>query len=171
VFRELLARAIEIAAQGTHLLTFGISPTRPETGYGYIHAPKAWGGAAEVPKVSRFTEKPDSETAERFMQEGAYYWNSGMFVWKVGTILEEIRQFLPELYGALEELRSHIGTASFQEKLEAIYADLAKVSIDHGVMEKSTKALLIPAGNIDWSDIGGWKVLRELLARKDKHWG
>jgi len=171
VFRELLQTAIEIAAQGTHLLTFGISPTRPETGYGYIHAPKAWGGAAEVLKVSRFTEKPDSETAERFLKEGTYYWNSGMFVWRVDTILEEIRQFLPELHGVLEELRSHIGTASFQEKLETTYADLAKVSVDHGVMEKSTRTLLIPAGKIDWSDIGGWEALRELLARKDKPWG
>lgn len=171
VFRELLQTAIEIAAQGTHLLAFGIDPTRPEIGYGYIHAPKAWEGTAGVLEVSRFTEKPDRETAERFMQEGTYYWNSGMFVWRVNTILEEIKRFLPELYEALEELRSHIGTALFQEKLETTYANLAKISIDHGVMEKSTRTLLIPAGKIDWSDVGGWEALRELLVRKDKPWG
>ena len=171
VFRELLKTASEIASQGTHLLTFGIDPTRPETGYGYIHAPEAWKGNADVLEVSRFTEKPDHETAERFLQEGTYYWNSGMFVWRVDTVLEEIGQFLPDLGDALEELRTHIGTASFQDKLEIIYADLAKISIDHGVMEKSTRTLLIPAGKIDWSDVGGWEALRELLARADKPWG
>jgi len=177
VFRELLQAAIEIAARGTHLLTFGIDPTRPETGYGYIHAPKVWEGAgrlagdSEVLEVSRFTEKPDRKTAEHFLQEGTYYWNSGMFVWRVDTIIEEIKRFLPELCEALEELRSYVGTASFQEKLEAIYADLAKVSVDHGVMEKSTRTLLIPAGKIDWSDVGGWEALCELLALRDKPWG
>jgi len=88
VFRKLLGRAIEIAGQGTHLLTFGIDPTRPETGYGYIHAPKTREGDNEVLEVSRFTEKPDLETAKRFLQEGTYYWNSGMFVWRVDTILQ-----------------------------------------------------------------------------------
>lgn len=171
VFRELLQKATEIAVQGTHLLTFGIDPTRPEIGYGYIHAPSSWEGDAEVLEVGRFTEKPDRETAEHFLREGTYYWNSGMFVWGVDTILEEIRQSLPGLGDALEELRTHIGTASFQEKLETVYADLAKTSIDHGVMEKSTRTLLIPAGKIDWSDVGGWEALRELLAQTDKPWG
>ncbi|MFC2106157.1 mannose-1-phosphate guanylyltransferase, partial [Candidatus Bipolaricaulota bacterium] len=171
LFRALLQGAIEIAAQGTHLLTFGIDPTRPETGYGYIHAPNAWQSAAGVFEVSRFTEKPDRETAARFMQEGTYYWNSGMFVWRVDTILEEIEQFLPELREALGELRSHIGTPCFQEELAASYPRLAKISIDHGVMEKSTRTLLIRAGKIDWSDVGGWEALRELLALRDKPWG
>jgi len=171
LFRELLQEAIEIASQGTHLLTFGIDPTRPETGYGYIHAPKTWESNREALEVSQFTEKPDHETAEHFLQEGTYYWNSGMFVWRVDTILEEIKQFLPDLYEALEELQSHVGTACFQEKHDVIYADLAKISIDHGVMEKSPRTLLIPAGKIDWSDVGGWEALRELLERKDKPWG
>ena len=171
VFRELLQKAIEIAAQGTHLVTFGIDPARSETGYGYIHAPKAWEGDAEVLEVGRFTEKPDRETAEHFLQEGTYYWNSGMFVWRVDTILEEIRQFLPDMYASLEELRSYIDSARFQEKLAGAYPNLAKISIDHGVMEKSSETLLIPAGKIDWSDVGGWEALLELLARKDKPWG
>lgn len=176
-FRRLLETAIEIASQGTHLITFGIDPTRPETGYGYIHAPNKWegfgtsAGNSRVLEVSRFTEKPDRENAEHFLQAGTYYWNSGMFVWGVSTILDEIEHWLPELYGALQELRPHIGTAGFQQKLETIYADLAKVSIDNGVMEKSTTTLLIPAGKIAWSDVGGWEALRELLARTDKPWG
>ena len=171
LFRKLLVRAIEIAAQGTHLLTFGIDPTRPEIGYGYIHAPKPWEATTRVLEVSRFTEKPDRETAERFVQEGTYYWNSGMFVWRVDTILEEIRQFLPDLGASLEDLRSHIGTTGFQEELVTAYSSLDKISIDHGVMEKSIRTLLLPAGEIDWSDVGGWEALRELLVRKDKPWG
>lgn len=169
-FRELLKQAVEIAAQAAHLMTSGIDPTRPETGYGYVHAPKGR-CATEVREVNRFTEKPDRETAERFLQHGAYYWNSGMFAWRVDTILAEIRQFLPGLHRSLEQLRSHIGTALFQETLEAVYPDLAKISIDRSVMEKSTRTLLIPAGKIDWSDVGGWEALRELLELRDKPWG
>lgn len=178
LFRRLLKQASAIAAQGTHLVTFGIDPTRPETNYGYIHAPRPWSGgqpSVQEPfallEVNRFTEKPDRETAERFMNEGSYYWNSGMFVWRVSTILEEIRAFMPELHQMMDGLDIAPGTAKFEKALAEIYPGLSSASIDHCVMERSRIVLLIPSGGIGWSDVGGWEALREALAIREKPWG
>lgn len=178
MFRRLLKQAIEIAAQETRLVTFGIDPTRPETDYGYIHAPRAWSGgesSAQGPsgalEVSHFTEKPDRETAGRFMKEGTYYWNSGMFVWRVSTILEEIRTFLPALHQVMEALDIAPGTGRFEKALAEIYHGLGSASIDRCVMEKSRRIVLIPSGGIGWSDVGGWEALREALAIREKPWG
>jgi mannose-1-phosphate guanylyltransferase len=176
-FRQLMRRAIAIAAPGNHLVTLGIEPSRPETGYGYIHAPDEWIGGEgphDVPsarEVNRFTEKPDRETAERFLREGTYYWNSGMFVWRVDTVLEEIRTWMPNLHQAMSGLRSTLGAAEFQEALGEAYAALESASIDRGVMEKCTRILLLPASGMGWSDVGGWEALREAMARRDKPWG
>lgn len=178
MFRRLLEQAIAIAEQGTHLLTFGIDPSRPETDYGYIHAPSAWSGGtscvhapAVLLEVIRFTEKPDRETAERFMKEGTYYWNSGMFVWQVTTILEEIHEFMPELHQMMAGWDIALGTAGFEKALAEIYPRLDSSSIDRCVMEKSRRILLIPSGVIGWSDVGGWDALREALAIQEKPWG
>lgn len=178
MFRRLLKQAIAIAAQGTHLVTFGIDPSRPETGYGYIHAPSAWSGGKScvqepsvLLEVKRFTEKPDRDTAERFMREGTYYWNSGMFVWRVTTILEEIQAFMPELHQMMAELDITPGTARFEKALAKVYPRLSSASIDRCVMEKSRRILLIPSGAIGWSDVGGWEALREALAIREKPWG
>jgi mannose-1-phosphate guanylyltransferase len=176
-FRQLMGRAIAMAALGNHLVTLGIEPSRPETGYGYIHAPHEWigeEGPQDVPsarEVNRFTEKPDRETAERFLREGTYYWNSGMFVWRVDTVLEEIRTWMPNLHQAMSGLRSTFGTAEFQEALGEAYAALESASIDRGVMEKCARILLLPASGIGWSDVGGWEALREAMARREKPWG
>ena len=178
MFRRLLEQAIAIAAQGTHIVTFGIDPSRPETGYGYIHAPSAWSGgtstaheATALLEVTRFTEKPDRETAERFMKEGTYYWNSGMFVWRVTTILEEIHAFMPELHQMMAGWDIAPETAGFEKALAEIYPRLGSASIDRCVMERSRRILLIPAGVIGWSDVGGWEALREALAIREKPWG
>ena len=178
MFRRLLKQAIAIAAQGTHLVTFGIDPSRPETDYGYIHAPSAWSGGkpyvqepSVLLEVKRFTEKPDRETAERFTREGTYYWNSGMFVWRVTTILKEIQAFMPELHQVMAELDITPGTARFEKALAEIYPSLGSASIDRCVMEKSRRILLIPSGVIGWSDVGGWEALREALAIREKPWG
>jgi mannose-1-phosphate guanylyltransferase len=176
-FRQLMRRAIAMAALGNHLVTLGIEPSRPETGYGYIHAPHEWigeEGPHDVPsarEVNRFTEKPDRETAERFLREGTYYWNSGMFVWRVDTVLEEIRTWMPNLHQTMSGLRSTFGSAEFQEALGEAYAALESASIDRGVMEKCTRILLLPASGMGWSDVGGWEALREAMARRDKPWG
>ena len=177
-FRRLLGQAILIASLGSHLLTFGIDASRPETGYGYIHAPNVWReGTPDVQdpsaalEVESFTEKPRRETAERFMRDGAYYWNSGMFVWRVSAILEEFRAFMPSLHHLMAGMDMVPGTAEFEKALAEIYPRLESASIDRCVMEKSQKILLIPSAGIGWSDVGGWEALREALAIKDKPWG
>jgi len=175
-FREVLQTAAEIAIEGTHLVTLGIKPDRPETGYGHINAPEKWGGAkapggSTVLEVSKFTEKPNLETAKRFLDEGTYYWNSGMFVWRVDTILKEIERYMQDLHSTVKHLQSHLGKPDFEKVLEDVYADLKAESIDRGVMEKSDRILLIPASRIGWSDVGDWAALREALARVDKPWG
>jgi len=178
MFRRLVKQATVIAAQGTHLVTFGIDPSSPETGYGYIHAPNPWrGGMSDVQdpsvalEVESFIEKPNRETAEHFLRDGAYYWNSGMFVWRVSTILEEIHAFMPVLHQMMTGLDILPGTAMFEKALAEIYSHLDSASIDRCVMEKSRRILLVPSGGIGWSDVGGWEALREALAVRDKPWG
>ena len=175
-FREVLRGATEVAYKGTNLVTLGIKPDRPELGYGYIHTPEKWRGGkvpggVTVLEVSKFTEKPDLETAKCFLKAGTYYWNSGMFVWRADTILEEIERYMQDLHSAMRQLQSCLGKPNFEKVLEDIYAGLKAESIDRGVMEKSDRILLIPASRIGWSDAGDWAALREKLARVDKPWG
>ena len=175
-FQSLLAAALRVASEGTHLVTFGIPPTRPETGYGYIEASEPWRGAsqaepADVLHVKRFTEKPDHDTATQFLNQGTYYWNSGMFVWRADLVLQEIGRYLPALHESIAELSKHLDHPSFATTLEDVYSNLGSQSIDRGVMEKSERILLVPASDIGWSDVGGWEALRVVLARRDKPWG
>jgi len=175
-FRALLSAAIQVAAEGTHLVTFGIPPDRPETGYGYIQAVEPWQGnrqpgTIDVLCVERFTEKPDLETARQFVDEGTYYWNSGMFIWRTDTVLEEIQQHMPDLHRALAVLPPRFGDRDFHTCLAETYDRLPSQSIDRGVMEKSDRILLIPARDIGWNDVGGWEALRDVLSYRDKPWG
>lgn len=167
-FLQKLDAAASAAKEGTHLVTLGITPDRPATGYGYIKAIKPFGvrapGASnEVLAVERFTEKPDLETAERFLAEGGYYWNSGMFIWRVDAILGEIKAHMPRLYSGLMEIEKHTGSGNYEQELERIYAQQETNSIDYGIMEKTDRALLIPAGEIGWSDVGDWAALSAVL--------
>jgi len=172
-YRRALSVAIAAAERGTHLVTLGITPTYPETGYGYIHASQRWPRQAggQILLVDRFAEKPDLRTAERYIASGDYYWNSGMFVWHVRTILEELERHLPSLFSALEQLVPHFGSVRFAVEFERVYGLLDRQSIDRGVMEKSHRTLLVPASDIGWNDVGSWNALREILERVEKPWG
>ncbi|MBI5345485.1 MAG: mannose-1-phosphate guanylyltransferase/mannose-6-phosphate isomerase, partial [Deltaproteobacteria bacterium] len=156
-FRDALKAAV-IAAEEGRLVTFGIIPTRPETGYGYI---KAKGKAVEntggckIFPVESFVEKPDIKRARRFLKSKGYFWNSGMFVWKASRILEEIKNHLPEIYEGLIAVRDGADISKAYEKMESI-------SIDHGVLEKVKEAVVIPA-NFRWSDVGSWSSFGEIL--------
>lgn len=158
-FRDRLKIAIE-AAEQNELVTFGIQPTRPDTGFGYIKANPA--DTSGVCKVERFTEKPDLVTAEKFLAEGNYYWNSGMFVWRASVIMDEIRQHLPAVYqvvqGIVEEGRS---AGNFQQAVEKHFAAMPSISIDYGVLEKSSKVSLVPC-DIGWNDVGSWQAVQEI---------
>jgi len=173
-FRQLLRAGLAAASDKTQLVTLGISPHCPETGYGYILAPhraSTLEDGFDVFRVERFVEKPDLATAKRYGEESTYYWNSGMFLWHVDAILSAIEQHMPRLAAALASLAKDLGSPDFPDHLCRAYEGLAPQSIDRGVMEKSDCVLLIPASDIGWSDVGGWEALREILERVDKPWG
>jgi len=163
-FHQALQRAVASAETGA-LVTFGIRPTRPETGYGYIRAVTE--GTAVVP-VARFTEKPDQATAERFLAEGDYWWNSGMFVWKASSILAAIARHLPEVHEVLERIRADWarapGSTDPQPAVEAHFEAMPSISIDYGVLEHAEQVQLVPC-DIGWSDVGSWDAVHELAAK------
>lgn len=159
-FRERLAEAVEVAKSG-RLVTFGIRPERPDTGFGYIEV--ATGGAEGVAlPVKRFTEKPDLATAEEFVRQGNYFWNSGMFVWRASVILQEIARWIPDIEAALNGMRSDWqGGQPWQEVVREGFARMPDISIDYGVLEHSDRVSLIPC-DIDWSDVGSWDAVYEI---------
>jgi len=157
-FRAHLNIAIKAAESGK-LVTFGIQPTRPDTGFGYIKAHR--GDDPEIYDVDRFTEKPDATTAENFLNDGGYYWNSGMFVWRASVILAEIQQHLSAVHQVLQNIiveSNSIGT--FQQAVEKHFAAMPSISIDYGVLEKSSRVSLIPC-DIGWNDVGSWQAVHE----------
>lgn len=163
-FRAHLNVAIEAAESG-RLMTFGIQPTRPDTGFGYIKAHQS--GDSEVCEVDHFTEKPDLENAERFLKEGGYYWNSGMFVWRASSILSEVKTHLPAVDQILQTIlaESRAG-GNFQQAVEKHFPAMPSISIDYGVLEKSDRVSLIPC-NIGWNDVGSWQAVHEISNRDE----
>jgi mannose-1-phosphate guanylyltransferase len=162
-FRRTLAKSGEPAQNGS-LVTLGIVPTRPETGYGYIEADKEMNGAGPYP-VRRFVEKPCTEKALEFLAAGNFYWNSGMFIWRADVILEQMRKHMPALASALAglsfpgEIRELSG---LKQQIDAIYHEITGDSIDYGVMEKAANVVVIPSA-FGWSDVGSWSALPEVI--------
>ncbi|MEK6744535.1 MAG: mannose-1-phosphate guanylyltransferase/mannose-6-phosphate isomerase [Nitrospirota bacterium] len=159
-------RTAEQAARQDYLVTLGIKPSRPETGYGYIKAgePCREAGLAGVSRVERFAEKPDLKTAQGYLNSGHYYWNSGMFVWKVRTFLEEIERHLPLLHQGLMDVQKSIGSGREAATVRDLFSRLDPVSIDYGIMEKTDRAAIVPA-DIGWSDVGSWTALEEVTEK------
>ena len=166
-FIDVLKKAVQGAEKG-HLVTMGIKPTRPETGYGYIKIKQGARGKGQgIFKVERFVEKPDVKTAQRYLKTHNYFWNSGIFVWKAAVILNEIKRYMPTLYDGLLKIEKTVGTKKEKETEDAVYAKLESVSIDYGILEKSKKVMIIPA-NIGWSDVGSWTALDDILPHDTK---
>jgi len=170
-FQDRLLWAVEAAKKGC-LVTFGIKPSRPETGYGYIQRGPAFDGPeGRIFHAERFLEKPDLKTAEALIKEGNFYWNSGIFVWKVSKILSEIEKHLPSLYKTLKEIEVILLQTDQPDKRSALcamlYAGLEAVSIDHGVLEKSQDVFVIPS-DFGWSDLGSWTALDDILGRDER---
>ncbi len=165
-FLELLHAGKRVAETGW-LVTLGISPTRPETGYGYIKKGSRIdsldlsGLEFDVFKVSRFTEKPGQETAEKYLRSGDFFWNSGIFLWRADQFMDEMKRSLPEHYRGLMEIGSLGDLSSNPDRVEEIYEGLTAVSVDYGIMEHSDKVAMIPA-NVGWSDVGSWAALKEI---------
>jgi mannose-1-phosphate guanylyltransferase len=139
------------------LMTIGIKPSRPETGYGYIQVPKQ-DVLPEVVKVEMFKEKPNYETALKFVAEGNYFWNSGIFLWTLDGIMQAFKQYLPEMVEVFEKGKHLFGTPKEQDFISEHFVDCPNISIDYGVMEKSPNTYTIPA-DFGWSDIGTWGSL------------
>ncbi len=161
-FQALVLQGIAAALEHKALVTLGIQPTRPETGYGYIEAAPSDGPSTANPVLSaiKFHEKPNLPQAQNYLAGGRFYWNSGMFIWAAEVILDWFRQLLPRLAGELETLAGHIDRPAFTEALAETYPRLESISIDYGVMEKAKGVLVIPA-DIGWSDVGSWRAAAE----------
>lgn len=168
-FNAAVALGTDLATKG-YLVTFGIKPIRPETGYGYIQPKQnvrlGSNGKLTGHPVARFVEKPNVSKAVQYVKAGNYYWNSGMFIWRAATILDEIRQHQPALGKSLKEMGRLMDTGAPRAAIEEIYRGLASVSIDNGVMERSSRAAMIPV-SFRWSDVGNWSSLEE-VAHRDK---
>jgi mannose-1-phosphate guanylyltransferase len=165
-FCQALQTAAEVA-QSSQLVTLGITPTGPETGFGYIQRGEMMdhyqGG--EVYKVKAFLEKPALPTAQKFCESGEYYWNSGMFIWRVATLFEALRQHMPTLAGQLEQLKEAIFNAETSCIVADIWPQIESESIDFGLMEKAQNVAVVPL-NAGWNDVGNWAALYYELAQE-----
>ena len=163
-FIETLNTAAKFSYENQALVTIGIQPTKPETGYGYIQIDED-SAKDNVYKVLTFAEKPNYSTAVSFIKSGDFFWNSGMFIWKIDTILDEINQYMPDLHDGLLQISSNLDDPDFQSILSQVYGQLKSISIDYGIMEKSDKVYLVK-GFFSWSDVGSWEAVYD-LSEKD----
>ena len=168
-FTDVLNKSFDFASRNDALLTLGIKPDRPETGYGYIQADrkKASTGVANLHKVKTFTEKPNIELARVFLQSGDFYWNSGIFIWNIKTIMNAFEKYLPEMYSTFEEGRDLFGTEKETKFISKTYTVCRNISIDYGIMEKAENVYVMWT-DIGWSDLGTWSSLYEHSAADRK---
>lgn len=170
-FHRILGLAADVARDSQGLVTIGILATHPETGYGYIQVFNELGeknpyASKGVYRVKTFAEKPNLQTAERFLASGDFLWNSGMFVWSVDAILREIETCLPDLWSELQKIDEVIGTPAYVSTVETVYGMIRGISIDYGVMEKAKDVYVIPS-QFGWSDIGSWDEVYRLAGKDD----
>jgi mannose-1-phosphate guanylyltransferase len=169
-FIRVLERGIRVATENDALVTIGIQPTHPETGYGYIQfddpSADARYRAEGIYHVKTFAEKPNLETAVRFLKSGDFLWNSGMFIWRTSVIRDEITQFLPDLREQLDRVAPTIGTPGYHAALELAYGVTRSISIDYGVMEKAQQVFVV-RGDFGWSDVGSWDEVVRLTPVDD----
>jgi len=162
-FRDVISAAAELAEQD-YLVTLGISPSFPSTGFGYIKRgePLQMVGRFQAYRSAGFTEKPDAATAIEFLTAGLYSWNSGMFIFKASRIFEEFERQQPAMYAAIREIEKTIDTDSYQATLERMWPEMTRLSIDYAVMEGAENMAVIPV-DIGWSDVGSWSTLFDVL--------
>ncbi|MBS5939366.1 mannose-1-phosphate guanylyltransferase [Clostridium sp.] len=162
LYIETLGQAVDIANKKRGIVTLGITPSRAETGYGYIEMGQRIQGEIPSFRVARFTEKPNIEVARDFLLKGSYLWNSGMFIFRADVILREIEKYLPKLYKSLMEIYKHLGEEDEEEVIKEQYSLIDGISIDFGVMQKTRKAFVIKSDFI-WDDIGSFSALSRYL--------
>jgi len=162
VFRRHLKRAARFAAEHEVLLTLGIRPTRPATGYGYIERGRAV--EEEIYEVQRFVEKPDEKTARAFIDTGDFLWNAGMFLWRVSTFLNALKRYAPQIYQPLKD--GPYDTDRERDWILRIYSDLPNISIDYALMEKADRVYTMPL-DVGWSDLGSWNALYDFMKSEE----
>ncbi|MGC8603612.1 MAG: mannose-1-phosphate guanylyltransferase [Desulfomonilaceae bacterium] len=162
-FRSVLEAASRLAEDTQDLLTFGIVPDRPETGYGYIHVGDKITefNGLKAHRVVRFVEKPDIKTAQSYLKLGTYLWNSGMFIWTVSSIIKAIERYLPVVAKTMEKLFPVLNTQEEEAALTDAYEDLPDISIDYGIMERADNVLVAPI-DVGWNDVGSWTSLQDV---------
>jgi mannose-1-phosphate guanylyltransferase len=165
-FLKTITKGFEYIKDHNNLLTLGLEPTRPDTGYGYIQFDEE-NGKDGIYKVKTFTEKPNQELAEYFVSSGEFLWNSGMFMWKASSILDALKKYNPETYTIFKKGIKHYFEAEEKEFIRKAYELCTIISIDYAVMEKADNVFVIPA-SFHWSDIGTWNALHA-LSKKDEH--
>ena len=163
IYVSTLKKAVAVAEEGKNLVTIGITPTYPETGYGYINFGKEAGSAYEV---ERFVEKPDLPTAKKYLASGKYLWNSGMFVWKISSIMTDLKEFMPDIYEGALRIGEAFGTEKFTETLVKEFTAFTSESIDFGIMEKASNIYTIP-GSFGWDDVGSWLAVERINETDD----
>lgn len=163
-FRNAVSDALEFAAETDAIVTLGIKPTRPETGYGYIKADLGFSSSRKknIFRVDEFREKPTSEVAESYLKQGNYLWNAGIFIWSVSTIINAFRVYEPELSEMFEDLLPYYGTPEEQARIDKLYPECKDISVDYAIMEKTEEVFVYPA-DFGWSDLGSWGSLRQQI--------
>ncbi|MCD3365847.1 mannose-1-phosphate guanylyltransferase [Clostridium botulinum] len=158
LFVDTIKQAVEIAERRRGLITIGIKPTRPETGYGYIQMGARINGNIPTFKITRFTEKPNLEVAKDFLIDGNYLWNSGMFVWRADVYLREMQKYLPEMYESLMAIYKSVDSEQEEETINQQYELIDGISVDFGIMQKTRKAYVIKS-EFQWDDIGSFSAM------------
>jgi mannose-1-phosphate guanylyltransferase len=165
IYINTLKKAVRAAKNGKNLVTIGITPEYPETGYGYINFGAEKG---DVYEVERFVEKPDLPTAKKYLASGKYLWNSGMFVWKVSSIMANLRELMPDIYEGALRIGEAFGTPGFTEVLAKEFSAFRSESVDFGIMEKADNIYTIP-GSFGWDDVGSWLAVERINETDDDH--
>mgnify|MGYP002521483950 FL=1 len=157
-FSNIIRKALNFTSEGGRIVTVGIEPSRPETGYGYIFAEEK--RPDEIVKVREFKEKPDLATAKEYLAAGTYFWNAGIFVWNAGTIISQMRAHAPQIAGVMDRIAPSFGTSEEETTVKELFPTCEKISIDYAVMEKSDEIYVIPC-DLGWSDLGSFSSIKE----------
>ena len=169
LFRDTVLAAVKIADKQNGIVTIGITPTYPATGYGYVQTAENITGLEKIKqfKVERFVEKPNETKATEYLKQGGFYWNSGLFVFKISVFLDAVKQFAPKLYSDLRKIQADLGNPSFEQTLDTIYRAVEGISVDYGIMEHAKNIYLVE-GNFIWNDLGSWESVY-LTSEKDEN--
>ena len=164
VFQTALRAGYEVAKKD-YLVTLGIPPTYPATGYGYIEGGAGIGQylGVDVFDIKAFKEKPDQETARAFLEKGDYFWNSGMFLWKADVILDKFKLYMPDLMIKLSQIYKEIGIDHSSDYFREVWQSIQPETIDYGIMEKSDHCVVLPAGELQWNDVGSWDSIFDVI--------